>query len=191
MTPPRIVTRYDDASPFKINGVYCRFLPLSRGLITIVNSKHYDDLIRWGWYALKIRGRFYAARKARLDEGKKHEVILMHRYLLGLKFGDNREGDHIDLNSLNNLQTDDPDTTNIRIATDLQNRYNTPKRRTNSSGFKGVRFDKKASAKNPWTARITVDGKEMHLVNHATPELANRAYEAAAKQYFGKFARSR
>lgn len=191
MTPQRIVTPYEEAVPFKINGVYCRFIPLTKNLIVIVNEKHYCDLIRWGWYALKIRGKFYAARKARVGEGKKHEVILMHRYLLGLKFGDKRQGDHADMNTLNNVYTDNDNTTNIRIASDLENRRNTYARRNNSSGFKGVRFDKKASSANPWTARITVNGKEIHLGMFASPELANQAYEEAAKKYFGRFARSR
>jgi hypothetical protein len=191
MTPQRIVPQFEEALPFKVNGVYCRFIRLSRGLIAIVNADHYEDLMRWGWYALSIRGKFYAARKTRLDEKEKRETILMHRYLLGLHFGDERQGDHKNLDSLNNLLTDNPDTTNLRIASDLDNRHNTGKRRTNTSGFKCVRFDKKASPNNPWSSRIRTNGKEIHLGMHATPELASKAYDEAAKKYFGKFARSK
>lgn len=74
---------------------------------------------------------------------------------------------------------------NLREATRSQNVAN---RDTfpHSSAFKGVSFDKQTGR---WRARIRVRGKLIALGRHDTPEQAHAAYVAAARKYFGEFAR--
>jgi len=55
----------------------------------------------------------------------------MHREILGLDRKDKSQGDHVNLDSLDN--TDD----NLRVASNSQNQMNSGKRRDNPSGFKG------------------------------------------------------
>lgn len=47
---------------------------------------------------------------------------------------------------------------NLRLATNAENTLNCKKRRTNSSGHRGVRWQR-----GKWVARIKLNGKEMYL----------------------------
>lgn len=89
--------------------------------------------------------------------------------------------DHIDGNPFNNA------IGNLREATGSQNQHNQGKRRTNTSGFKGV--DKRRHSKN-WRARIYVDGREIILGVFDTAEAAAAAYASAAERLHGEFART-
>lgn len=82
--------------------------------------------------------------------------------------------DHIDINSLNNK------IENLREITTSQNLQNTPKRRTNTSGYKGVSWSKSSKK---WTAQITINYKCRNLGRFDTKELAYEAYQAAASKY--------
>ena len=86
--------------------------------------------------------------------------------------------DHIDLNRLNNSKD------NLRVCTKTQNRQNRTKQSNNTSGFKGVSYDKK---RNKWQAGIGVNGKRIGLGRFDTPELAYEAYCKSAKEIQGEF----
>lgn len=84
-----------------------------------------------------------------------------------------------------NRDRDDNRIANLRGATRGQNMQNRAVSSDNLSGLKGVQKGKW----NRWTARITVGGKRKRIGWFDTPEEAHAAYLAAAKQYFGEFAR--
>jgi hypothetical protein len=60
-------------------------------------------------------------------------------------------------------------------------------RRDNKSGFKGVHYIERDKT---YCAEIQVDGEQIRLGYFHSPEPASAAYEAAAKHYFGEFART-
>lgn len=62
--------------------------------------------------------------------------------------------DHIDQNPLNNK------ISNLRLATEQEQKRNMPIPKHNSSGVVGVQWDKKAGK---WRARIGIDGKSIEL----------------------------
>ena len=88
--------------------------------------------------------------------------------------------DHIDVNGLNNR------IDNLRLATTAENTRNSRLSRRNTSGFKGVTYDRWRCR---WKSAIKVIGKSRHLGYFDTPEAAHAAYRAAAKNHFGEFAR--
>lgn len=75
---------------------------------------------------------------------------------------------------------------NLRLGTKSQNCANL--RGRTRSGFKGV-YERR-NLTNPFQATITVRGKFHHLGYFPTADLAGKAYFAAAKKHFGKFARA-
>lgn len=76
---------------------------------------------------------------------------------------------------------------NLRQATRSKNCANKRAYSNNTSGVKGVCWDKNRSK---WFAQIMVDGKTYNLGRFKTIEDAGAAYAAAAKKHFGEFARA-
>jgi hypothetical protein len=91
-----------------------------------------------------------------------------------------KEVDHWDGSGLNNRRY------NLRDVTRIQNQMNQKKKRGGSSRFKGVSRRKNAKK---WAARIVVNDKRLWLGVFASETKAAKAYDAAAKKYFGEFAR--
>jgi hypothetical protein len=87
--------------------------------------------------------------------------------------------DHIDRNGLNNK------IENLREATLSQNSANTSIRSDNTSGYRGVSWDKKAKK---WLAKITIFRKQKYLGYFSSPEAAYEVYCEAARNHYGKFA---
>lgn len=133
-------------------------------------TKHKLDSFKWSAQVHK-RGKVYA------QGGKEGWTITIHRLITGAKQGE--QVDHIDGDGLNNL--DD----NLRIATRQQNRANSRKSRTNTSGFKGVSWSKSSKK---WMAQIVVDGKRHYLGVFEHKERAAKAHDRAALHHHGEFA---
>lgn len=147
----------------------------NRGVQILVDDEDFDDLSKFSWH---ISNRGYAARSIRRNG--KNGSIRMHRYLLGLESGDERYGDHINGDQLDNRRF------NLRIVTPAQNMMNTRKPRNNTSGFKGVCRTSKRPIK--WAAQIRLKGRNIALGVYETPELAHEVYCLAADMIFGEFA---
>ena len=86
--------------------------------------------------------------------------------------------DHIDNNPLNNH------ISNLRWASYQENSYNRKINIKNTSGVKGVHFNKNA---NKWEAKITIDGIKIHLGIYLTLDEAKQARITKANAVFGVF----
>lgn len=72
---------------------------------------------------------------------------------------------------------------NLREATHRQNQQN--KIQIGKSGYPGVTWRNRA--KNPWLAKIRVDGRRINLGCFPTAEAAAEAYAEAKRKYHGEF----
>lgn len=89
--------------------------------------------------------------------------------------------DHIDGNPSNNCLK------NLRWCTQQQNVFNTKIPTTNTSGYKGVIWDK---SRNKWCASIEFNGKRINLGRFETIEEARDVRQAKARELFGEFVHS-
>jgi hypothetical protein len=74
---------------------------------------------------------------------------------------------------------------NLRPADRARQRHNSCKSKSNTSGYKGVTWDKR---RNVWVAQIMVEGKHIYLGQYKHIIDAAIAYDAAAIGRFGVFA---
>lgn len=152
-------------------------IPLTRGLVAIVDDEDYAEFSKFKWFAHKSG---YAVRKVpHPSKPRKGALIWMHRSIFNLPLGDKREVDHFDGNRLNNMRS------NLRVCNRSQNSCNRGANKNNTSGFKGV-YWKEDHRK--WFSCITVNRKRMYLGYFDSPEMAHAAYCAAANEFHGEFA---
>lgn len=147
-----------------------KLIPLTKGKFATVDDADYEWLNQWKWYA----NGGYAFRTAGGRKNKKN--IAMHRLICDAP--SDSLVDHISGNTLDNRRC------NLRLATTQQNTYNTKKRESVSSVFKGVSFQY-----NRWTSYIGFNGKFIYLGRFLTQREAARAYNEAAINHFGEYAK--
>lgn len=157
-------------------------IPLTRGFIALVDDEDFDKLAEWKWYARspKAGKATYAIRTCHFNVTKSC-AIAMHRSILGLEPFDKRQVDHV-----NGIGTDNRKI-NLRIVEPMQNTWNRPRYCNNSSGFKGVSFNK---AEQKFRAYICAKGKQYHLGFFDDPAIAHEAYKVASQRLHGEFGRA-
>lgn len=148
-------------------------ITLSSGEIVLFDDSDSTKVLPYKWH-LSHNG--YAIRRQRTAAGKR--VIYMHKEIFG-DVGD-LDVDHADANKLNNTKE------NLRTATRTLNNANSKPRTGCSSIFKGVAWVK---SYGKWWAYINRDGKRNHLGYFDSEKDAAIAYNHAAPEVFGQFAR--
>ena len=147
----------------------------AKGKVAIVDDEDYEYLSRYKWH---VTPNGYA-RKSIWDPSAKIEgSIAMHREILVPP--DTYQIDHINGNKLDNRRD------NLRICTPSQNKMNVGKTSKNKSGYRGVSKERRL---HKWRVSIKADGRRINLGNFYDILDAARAYNEAAKKYFGEFAR--
>jgi hypothetical protein len=158
-------------------GYAFRKIPLTKGKYAIVDVDDYKHLSKYKWHVKEGKNTFYAVRHYYFKSVHKH--VCMHREII--KAPDNLFVDHINLNGLDNRKA------NLRLATKTQNSQNVPKtRRKTSSKYKGVSYQTRDRV---WRAKIKIKRRDKHLGSFKNEIDAAKAYDRAARKYFGEFAR--
>lgn len=153
-------------------------IPLTRGMVALVDDSDFDWLSQWDWHVHSSRDMLYAARSEYNPQTGKIKTVLMHREIL--KAPSNKLVDHKDRNSMNCQRY------NLRITNRLgSSRNRSGWKKKPESNFKGVFFRKDTGK---WRAGICVDYKMIWLGQFDSAKDAARAYDARAAKHFGEFA---
>lgn len=156
-----------------------REIPLTQGMIALVDDEDYTGLARWKWYYHKgsTAKTGYAKRKHSRQDGEQ-KTIFMHRIILNTP--PKYQTDHINGNGLDNRKE------NLRVATHSQNKCNAGKYQNNTSGFKGVSWRKD---RKRWLAYIRLGTQRIHIGYFKDKLKAASAYNKGATKCHGEFAR--
>ena len=143
--------------------------------VALVDPQSWNKVAGYRWYIHK--GGWVCGFKNDDAFVKLHQVILPPRK--------GKYPDHKDGNKLDNRKQ------NLRLATKSQNAQNSRKRfhKNATSKYKGVGLNKRV---NLWQVRIKPPGKvpRRSIGYFKSQVVAARAYDAAARKYFGRFART-
>ena len=135
-------------------------------------------LTKFKWEIKKCRNYYYVYRRGS-SKSSSRSLIGLHREILGVECV-GKIVDHINQNPLDNRRC------NLRVVTVSQNAMNQRKQEGRSSKYKGVHFDK---AHNKFRASIKYKGVKKHLGRFKTEEEAALAYNKAALELFGEYAK--
>ena len=149
------------------------FVPLTQGQFAIIDADDADRILAFRWHF----SAGYAMRRRRIHEPPGPQLIGMHNVILGTPAG--LLPDHINRNRLDNRKS------NLRPATPSQTQANRKWPANNTSGFRGVFWNKR---RGTWHAAIKIGGKNRHLGVFRSSEAAARAYDVAALAHFGAYA---
>lgn len=142
----------------------------------VIDAVDYELVKGHHWHAQKDKHTFYVVTNVHKPDGKR-TLLSMHSLLLP----DAKRVDHEDGNGLNNRRT------NLRTATHAENMRNRRKHKNGvTSQYRGASWDKSAGK---FRAQIMVNGKKHFLGLFSEESDAARAYNVAALQCFGEFAR--
>ena len=151
-------------------------IALSQGKVALVDDADWEWLSQWKWTFMKstglANGEGYAYRK------EERRSLLMHRTIMDAPHG--TEVDHRDMDGLNNQRS------NLRLATSSQNKYNRRSQRGSKSRFIGVSWHIRTSN---WQSQITSQGEHKKLGYFVDEVEAAKAYDRAARELHGEFAR--
>ncbi len=142
-------------------------IELTRGYKALVDDSDFELVNKYKWRVnVGAHGNIYAYRSVK-NKGKR-TFIYMHKMVIKTT----EQVDHIDGNGLNNQKE------NLRACTHTENMRNRRLFKNNTSGFKGVIFDKFSGK---W--RTTFYCKFTDKIEAA------KTYDKIAKLIYGKFAR--
>lgn len=153
-----------------------RWIYLNNEKKTCVDDADYERFGLENWTAANVHGYWVVHRKAKIGDGRR-TTILLHRAILNAGVG--LQVDHIDGDTLNNTKS------NLRMCLQSENKRNRKKPITGvTSKHKGVSL-----WRGRWKAQITSHGKTHYLGLFNSETEAAKAYNEAADELHGNFAR--
>lgn len=152
-----------------------KFIPLPHGLVAIVDDDDFERCMKFRWH---ISSNGYVVSHIRSGD-RSDTKQLLSRFVTNAPNG--VLVDHKDGNKFDNRKAE------LRFCTKSQNGWNRGKNKNNTSGFKGVSWDR---FKSKWKAQIQVHGKNIYIGRFNDIEECAAAYAEAALKYHGEFSRT-
>lgn len=158
-----------------------KYIQLTKGKRTKVDEADYEHLSQWNW---QFGANGYAVREQHygMKDGKRvRETILMHRVLLDAP--KSLDVDHTNEDKLDNRRS------NIRLATRSQNKANMKAVKRKDDLPMGITYNPSPRSKQPYMARVCMNGKSYFVGNFYQLKDAVDAYTAKKKELYGEFAK--
>lgn len=159
------------------NSVYM-ILELNRNKKLTIDTEDYDKIKMFHWCACfePHTNSYYCRSSIKTGEGPKRKTTGVHRIIINPS--ENKYVDHINHDPLDNRKS------NLRVCDNMDNTHNRRAGKNNTTGQKGVDFDKKSGK---YRARIRVNYKRISLGKFEILEDAIFAYNQASVKYYGEF----
>lgn len=145
------------------------YIPLTKGKYAMIDAEDISKIENFEWHC----SYGYAVNKS----GK--QAIRMHNLII-----ESKEGMIID--HINGVRSDNRKA-NLRLCNYTENSINSIMKSNNTSGFKGVHYDKQSGK---WRVEIKVNKTKKYIGGFAKKEEAAKAYDEAALKYHGEFAKT-
>ena len=145
--------------------------------VMFVDNEDFERVNKYKWRLNQVIHSKYGLGRIEDKKTGKKRSVMAHRFVLNLE--DKLTIDHIDRNGLNNQKS------NLRIATPSENQHNRGLNKNNTSGYKGVTFNKMAKK---WQSQIRYEYKTLYLGCFENQKEAAVEYDKKAKELFGEFA---
>jgi len=167
-----------DPNEFIVDGDICRILIYDKNAeykhTCLIDTEDLALVKNHKWMSAKsTQGLWYV--RTMIDR----KIISIHSIIMAGLLSSGLEVDHKDHNTFDNRKQ------NLRVCTRSQNMMNKEITKNNTSGFKGVSFNKDTQR---WMACLRKADKFIYLGLHNTATEAARIYNDAAVEYFGEFA---
>lgn len=140
----------------------------------LVDDEDFDTVSKYKWF-ISPQGYVWASDYS--DGWRNKKTILLHRLILPVPPG--YTVDHKDRNPLNNQRF------NLRQASYSQNNMNTKTRSDNTSGHRGVYWEKR---RNKWRVCINFKSRQIHVGQFSDKHDAIQAYQSKARELYGEYA---
>lgn len=141
----------------------------------LIDKEDCEEFKKYKWFINKPKNKNTAYVLRSIVKNNKKTTISLHSQLTGYKMADHINGNGLDCRR-----------SNMREAIGSQNNMNTKIYRNNTSGYKGVTLVKD---RKKWRARIQINNKYKSIGEYYNKDQAAIAYNIAALNYFGEFAK--
>jgi hypothetical protein len=165
-------TKYDP-NEFRFDGDDCYISLYDKDgnfvVETIIDRGDYEKVKNYKWHISNnyVKGVLFS------------KIVLLSRFLI--EPPDELDAEHKDQNTLNNRRS------NLRFATRSQNMTNRGKQINNTSGYKGVYFEKR---RNLWYSELRVRGEKLFLGYYTNRLSAAEAYKKKSMELLDCFVHS-
>jgi hypothetical protein len=153
-----------------------RWVALTQGKFALVDEEDFELVSRFTWCFSAVKDRPDVGY-AKTRDNETGRQFRLHQLVLGFP---SHMIDHINRDRL------DCRKKNLRAATGKQNQGNREGSKNNTSGYRGVYWHVRDAV---WRAQIMRNKKQIGLGTFQSAEDAARAYDRAAREHFGDFAR--